>query len=386
MKISSMLLAAALTLTGVASAVAIARQTAVISGEISHGDRHPGPDSARVEAFLGALSATEPMICEMVTDQLGNFWSSWGDEGVGQLADASRNWEPVRDSLASAVTDPGARRRLVRALGDDDVCVRRAAAKMLSRSVPEASNALREALRAGSSRVREAAAYAIGRADDREFLTDLERASGDSDPNVAAMATWGLGELELPETLGRLVDLTGSREPRVRRAAAWGLGQIEDGRGVAPLIPLLRDSDVGTRIVAADALGELQSVQAAEPLAQALKDADPRVRRAAAHALGQLDELAVAPPELIDAVGSSDLRLRRAAAEALGEIGDARAVAALGRAMGDSDLETRRAVIHALAGIEDDATVPYLLRAIKDPDPEIRKIAVEALGERKEHY
>lgn len=355
MKTSSVLLAASLTLTGVASAVALASNGPVLAGGMFHERRHAGPDSARVEAFLGALHATDPMICEMVTDQLGNFWSSSGDDGVGLIDGVSRSWEESRDSLASPVTDAAAQRRVIKALGDDDTCVRRAAAKMAGRSTPALSAALKTALRSGSPRVREAAALAMGHGDEKEFKDNLDRATRDDSPAVVAMATWALGELELPaETEGRLIELAGSRDVRVRRTAAWGLGQNEDIRGVPALVSLLRDADASTRAIAAEALG-------------------------------QLDGLESAPSELIDALGSSDVHLRRKAAEALSSIHDVKAVPALGRYINDPDLETRRAVVQALAEIEDDSTVPFLLRAIKDSDPEIRKTAAEALGNRKDN-
>src|SRR5262245_64153596 len=93
-----------------------------------------GPDSARVVAFFATLRTTDPMLCDMVTDQLGNFWTSGGREGVGQLSDGRRTWEPIRDSLFSPVSAPAARRMIAGTLGDPSACVRRAAAKMLGRS------------------------------------------------------------------------------------------------------------------------------------------------------------------------------------------------------------------------------------------------------------
>ena len=147
MRSTTALVVAALTVTGGASALALAGGGISFGSDSGHGPHHAGPDSARVEAFLGALHSTAPMVCEMVTDQLGNFWSSEGDDGIGSLADASRNWEPARDSLSSPVNDAAARRRLARALGDEDPCVRRAAAKMVGRSGARAAAALHEALR-----------------------------------------------------------------------------------------------------------------------------------------------------------------------------------------------------------------------------------------------
>ena len=44
----------------------------------SHG--HAGADSARVARLLNALAQTDPLICDLIGDQLGNFWMC-GDFG-----------------------------------------------------------------------------------------------------------------------------------------------------------------------------------------------------------------------------------------------------------------------------------------------------------------
>ncbi|NOT09336.1 MAG: HEAT repeat domain-containing protein, partial [Gemmatimonadales bacterium] len=241
MRASTVVLAAALTITGAAGAVGLARGSgdAVIAGSFSHDDeRRAGPDSARVEAFFRSLHAADPMLCEMVADQLGNFWSSMGDDMIGSLADGARRWEPVRDSLAGRVTDAAARRRLLTALGDDDVCIRRTAAKMLGHTGELAEPALKEALRSSLPRVREAALLALGHAELPGSFDAVMDATRDPSPEVTAMATWALGEYEDARGFGRLNDLTRSGLARVRRAAAWGLGQLEDPRGVAALAPL----------------------------------------------------------------------------------------------------------------------------------------------------
>jgi HEAT repeat protein len=383
MRASSVVLIAGLALTGVASAVTLSTRSSLIAAA-AHEGRHAGPDSARVEAFFGALHAADPMVCDMVVDQLGNFWNSAGDDGVGTFADGTRGWEPTRDSLASPVGDVAARRRVTAALGEQNACVRRAAAKMLGRSGELAVGNLREALRAGSARVREAALLAVGHGELPSLYDEAVRGTRDADPSVAAMATWALGEYERPESVDRLAELARSGEVRIRRSAAWALGQIEDPRGIPALSALLRDADESTRALSAAGLGDIESLSAAGPLSAALRDPSVRVQIAAAAALGELDGLEAAPEELIKALSATDLLLRRAAAGALAEIADLRAVEALGRAITEPDLETRRAVVHALTQIEDDSTVPFLLRAIRDSDPEIRTMAAEALGERKE--
>src|ERR1044071_9435892 len=116
---------------GVAGAGALVRDRAAGGEGIQEPARKDGPDSARVEAFLGALRATDPMLCEMLADQIGNFWNHSGDFGVGLLSDGDRRWEQSRDSLYRPPTDPAALRRIARGLDDANPCVRRAAAKLL---------------------------------------------------------------------------------------------------------------------------------------------------------------------------------------------------------------------------------------------------------------
>ena len=98
-----------------AGAGALVRDRAARAGRIQEPARKDGPDSARVEAFLGALRQADPMICEMLADQVSNFWNHSGDFGIGLLSDGDRRWEQARDSLYRPPTDPAALRRIARA-------------------------------------------------------------------------------------------------------------------------------------------------------------------------------------------------------------------------------------------------------------------------------
>lgn len=298
------------------------------------------------------------MYCEMLVDMVPNFWNSGGEFRIGVLAESSRSWEVSRDSLYGQTTNPAALRREVRGLDDPNACVRRAAAKLLGRSGPGGYNAIRESMRSGAERVREAAALAAGQNDESTALADdLIRATRDQSVNVVAVATWALSEFEKPEYLNRLAELTRSPDVRVRRAAVHGVGHIENPARVVPvLLPFLGDADAGVRYYAAGGLGNQEDPRAAPALAQLLSDRDHRVKMAAAEALGDIDQMGQQAPGVIDA---------------------------LGRALGDPDPEIRGAIVHALGHIEDERVTPHLLRALKDSHPEVRKLAAEALGERK---
>src|SRR5437762_8030003 len=97
------------------------------------GPGRSGADSARVATLLTALAHTDPVICDLIGDQLGNFWM--GDEPgrLGRFDDAP-NVQGAKDSLAGRITDPRAVSLLVATLGSDNQCVRRAAAKLLGHS------------------------------------------------------------------------------------------------------------------------------------------------------------------------------------------------------------------------------------------------------------
>ena len=66
------------------------------------------PDSARVDLYVTALRNADPMLCEMMADQLGNFWTSYGAYGVGLLADASRRpWRSRTNERSNFSTSIG---------------------------------------------------------------------------------------------------------------------------------------------------------------------------------------------------------------------------------------------------------------------------------------
>ena len=66
---------------------AVKLNPASAAGSVDHDweKSRPGPDSGRVAILIDALGRTDPVVCELIGDQLGNFW--WGNSsGVGRLA------------------------------------------------------------------------------------------------------------------------------------------------------------------------------------------------------------------------------------------------------------------------------------------------------------
>ncbi|HEU4760956.1 MAG TPA: HEAT repeat domain-containing protein [Gemmatimonadales bacterium] len=344
-------------------------------------ESRPGPDSARVAMLLDALSRTDPALCEMLSDQIGNFWNSSGEWGIGELNDARPGVRAAKDSISGQVRDPAAIRQLVARLSSDDPCVRRTAAKMLGGSTIS-DQELGRLLDDPSVRVREAALLAIGHDERPSLRPRVERMLHSDDVALVAMAAWTLGELEDHESVSPLQGLLDHASPRVRMTAAWALGEIEDSRAVRALLPLLRDREAGVRWAAAGALGNIESADAAPALEQLLaNEPDRRVRLQSIEALGNIEAPRSAAP-LARVIAGDDAELSLAAAEAIGNLDDlGHAPAELVRAASSPDPRMRRAVVSALANIEDTTTIRALLPLLTDADPDIRRDAIEALGE-----
>src|SRR6476660_6706625 len=138
----------------------------------------PGADSGRVAIMIDALGRTDPVVCELIADQIGNFW--WGGDryGVGRLASASTAARVAKDSIGGTITDPRAINRLVAELDGQNACTRRVAAKMLGNSAITAAR-LNSLLSDASANVREAAALAAGNGEHTDVIPALTRGLDD---------------------------------------------------------------------------------------------------------------------------------------------------------------------------------------------------------------
>lgn len=315
--------------------------------------RRAGPDSARVAALLNSLSRSDPVACEMIADQVGNFWWTDGGVGVGLFGDVRTAARQGKDSLAAPVSDARALRLLSVTLAHDDPCVRLVAAKLLGNSA--ATDAMIVAsLDAPSARVREAALRAAGERERLGMRARVERMLGD-EPDVAAMAAWTLGEYEQRASVPALRRALGHASPRVRTGAAWALGQVEDPSAAEDLERLVaRDGDRRVQLAAVHALGSIEAPRSAPTLARATESTDRELRYSALEALLDLDQEDDAlVPLFLRFVADPDAEVRVRVIEALGSLGAVEAVPAIKRALEDRVPEVRRAAVEALAEIDD---------------------------------
>lgn len=347
--------------------------------------RHRGPDSARVALFLDALGAADPVVCEFVSDQLGNFWFGGDEYGIGRLADARSAAREAKDSVSRRVTDAAAIRLLTSRLEAENPCARLVAAKMLGNSTITDAQYER-LLESRSARVREAALRGTGVRERPALRGAIERQMDASEPQVAVMAVYALGQLEDRAAVPRLRRALQSSQVQMRVTAAWALGMIEDPAPAAELEDLARrDPERRVRLAAIYALGDIEARRSFAPLVALLEDPDLSIATAAAEALGSLDAPAAAPPALLRAAQSTHGPLKYAALEVLTRFEDPAVVPVLLANITDPNPDVRTQLIEALGELKAASAVPAIRRALTDPVAEVRRAAVEALAEIADH-
>jgi len=138
---------------------------------------------------------------------------------------------------------------LVNAMGDEEIPVRRAAARALAQ---------------------------IGRPAIPALVATLEGKGG----RLAPYALWALGEIGSPLAIDTLIEATSYYEWRVRWSAVEALGDVGGERAAGALLESLEDRDLRVRNAASEALQKIGE-PAVPPLAIALRHSNKVVRRAA---------------------------------------------------------------------------------------------------------
>jgi hypothetical protein len=186
-------------------------------------------DTASVSRLLAVVRGASPLVCEMTAraaDQRGS-WSNWGSVGGSPLVIDSAS-SALLDWIHREHNDPALVAPLRAAMREDDACVRRVSASLLSHvDHLLARSALREALDDAKAGTREVAAIGLGMAHDQSTVDALERRLADDATGVRVAAAWALGELEMKKSIPALIHVL-ARDPdaRVRQAAAWAIGNM----------------------------------------------------------------------------------------------------------------------------------------------------------------
>jgi HEAT repeat protein len=274
-----------------------------------------------------------------------------GGASVRALVDALKNTHPdVRAGAAAALGD----------IGISDKGIVLALAEVLAKDKHEyprqqAAAALQRM--GGDARVAEAA---------------LTRALGDDDLGVRRAAYSALGVVR-PDVKEVAVRLLRSRDFRFRVNVAAGILEHvgrDHPEANKVLTDALKEKEPSDRFYAAFTLGQLQITPEGtlDVLVEALKDRKPEVRELSLRRLGQLATLADrVQPELIAALKDENAAVCRAACWALKFTrADPRAaMEALGdRLLTDPDMTIQRAAMDSLWGRFQEEAAPYFLKAL----------------------
>jgi HEAT repeat protein len=136
-------------------------------------------------------------------------------------------------------------------------------------------------------KIRQYAAYLLGRAKNPLAIQPLIEALADFDKSVREQATLALSSIG-KSAIKPLTEVL--KEPRweTRYRAAEALGKMADETAVKPLIRALRDNRDHVRYIAAKGLRDLGNSNAIEPMIILLKDENRFVRIMAVRALGTI--------------------------------------------------------------------------------------------------
>jgi HEAT repeat protein len=242
-------------------------------------------------------------------------------------------------------------------------------------------------------RVREAAAYAVGRSLERKELGALDRRTAlarlleasERDPHeVRAAALWSLGHAGGARAEARLLDVVRNTKEHIgaRSAAAEALGLMRSERSVPVLAQIvLRPEDTRLRGSAAVSLGAIGTPAAADALLKVVADekGTPAAVRTAAQAAMERIRPAGAPLAGLD--DKSPL-VRLETVRRIGETRDPQHAAKLIERLGDPDAEVRAAALSALAPLAGDASVVATVAKTVDSDSDaLRRVgAARVLG------
>lgn len=153
---------------------------------------------------------------------------------------------------------------------------------------------LTELLTAEEREIKVEAARALGKLERSAAIPALVEAMGDEEVPVRRSAARALAQIGQPAIPALVATLEG-QGGRLAPYALWALGEIGSPAAVDELAEAARSIEWRVRWSAIEALGDVGGVRAIQALIQALEDRDERVANAAVEALVKIGELAVEP-------------------------------------------------------------------------------------------
>lgn len=281
-----------------------------------------------------------------------------GDACRGLVRLANDELGPIRAAALRSLESLGDPRGLAvakRRMDDEHDAVRQAALRAAAAIDDDALEWLPAMAQDPRPEMRAQAVLAVAElAGGEQALPVLREALADEDSRVRGAAAIAVGELglgDLDDTLAGMLD----DAPEVAFAAAAALAELGDERGEPVLIAALRDRDAG--LDAAEALGEIAT-------------------EAGLEALAYTAQRTFAP-----------LLLKAAAGAALAKRGDARGEPALGRVLSAWRADGRDYAVHAVGELGLEGLVPALVglaERLRGADPRVLADALERFAEQRE--
>jgi HEAT repeat protein len=189
-----------------------------------------------------------------------------------------------------------------------------------------------------------------------------------------------LGRERVVDSVVPIVNVLNSESSRVRIAAATALGEIQDPHAVEPLLSMLSDESIEVRRAATFALGQIKDERALHSLIAQLRDESPQARLFATMALGQFGDQVIIEP-LLQRLHDDSSQVRLFAVFALAEFQDDRVVEALLLQLKDHSSDVRAAAAGALGSVENARVVDHLINLFQDDSADARRAAAMALGQ-----
>ena len=283
---------------------------------------------------------------------------------------------------------------LEKSLKDEDIDVRRAAAKALdeiqgSQEYPRRfgpqtyaslpTERLIQDLRSKFPQTREQAVKELFSGNANHDLEPWMRSIADTMKGTTEWAVQNRSWLRDEQVADLMIKVLKDGNPKIRKETAAAPGEFKDPQMVRSTRGKQIDKDDYVRSIAALALGHSGEIMAFEPLIAALDDnKSATVRGNAASALGKLGDKRVVEP-LIQALKDDDGYVRQHAADALADFKDDRAFEALVEALKDNVAEVRRNAAIALGALNDARAIGPLRIAAQDENLVVRIPANHAL-------
>lgn len=218
-------------------------------------------------------------------------------------------------------------------------------------------------------------------------LCDLLSDHPDSEVRVAAAELLGKLGPQASDASQELLAAIGDRDPHVRAVAIVAVPAVNTSpeKAVAALIPLLESEHAAIAARAISVYRE-QGQLALPALEKLMRDDSKEIemRWNAARALGKLGPSGIdSLPALIEFTTHAEETLREHAAEAIGDIGPTATagIPALRECLDDSARKVRRDAVRSLGYIGEAAkdAVPDILPLLNDPEEIVRVAALDAL-------